>query len=116
MHTLKLKAGPQGRSQRQIIDPGVFATATNLADNRATRSVGDTPPDIPSGCSMSAVQGGDDDDDGKMVNWTNGALHCSNAGLTALPPVPSNAIFMYVALLLLFHRPLYVYIYIVTAV
>ena len=46
---------------------------------------------------MSLVQVGDDDDTtGSLVlNWTSGALHCSHAGLTAIPRLPSNALFLY---------------------
>ena len=79
-----------------------LATATSLAGAAASStgvtSVGDAPPDMPSGCSMSVVQGGDDDDTtgSQTLNWTSGTLHCSHAGLTAIPPLPANAVYLYV--------------------
>ena len=49
---------------------------------------------LPIGCMQLAVPNGDDDDHQSAdttLNWTQGAVHCSRAGLTAIPPLPINA-------------------------
>ena len=38
--------------------------------------------------------GDDDDAVSRTLNWTDGSVHCSHAGLTEIPPLPSNALYL----------------------
>ena len=57
----------------------------------------DAPPTLPPGCRYSFVassQGDDDDAVSMNLTWPQ-SLHCSNAGLTAVPqPLPSSLEYM----------------------
>jgi hypothetical protein len=57
----------------------------------------DAPPTVPPGCRFSFVafpQTDDDDAVSKNMTWPQ-SLHCSNAGLTAVPqPLPSSLEYM----------------------
>ena len=66
------------------------------ASQRAARSIatlgGGVIPPLATGCTWTALPGGDDDDSAsEALNWTDGSVHCSHAGLTAIPPLPPNA-------------------------
>ena len=63
---------------------------------RAALGAGVEPP-MPNTCRWSGAANGDDDVvvfDWDM-NWTSGAVHCSYAGLTAVPPLPTGVLYMY---------------------
>ena len=89
---------PSGAStEGSVTDPSAGqpreASARPVSLARELRSVkgGDTPS-LPSGCQQLANLNGDDDDTADTaLNWTQGAVHCSHAGLTAIPPLPINA-------------------------
>ena len=46
-------------------------------------------------CGNAAVPSGDDDDRISVtLNASDGSIHCSNSGLSVLPPIPPNAQFL----------------------
>ncbi len=60
---------------------------------RKAEEYADAPP-LPPGCSYSFVANEDDDAVSKSLTWPQ-SLHCSNAGLTAVPrPLPSSLEYM----------------------
>ena len=62
---------------------------------RSVAAAGSVAPPLPVGCQVTAVVGGDDDDGmSEALNWTDGAVHCSHAGLTAIPPLPATALYL----------------------
>lgn len=66
------------------------------ASQRNARSIatlgGGVIPPLAAGCTWTTLPGGDDDDPASQaLNWTDGSVHCSHAGLTAIPPLPPNA-------------------------
>ena len=65
---------------------------SRLAAARSARSL-TSLTSMPVGCQQLAVTNGDDDafEGDTAMNWTTGAVHCSHAGLTAIPPLPANA-------------------------
>lgn len=70
---------PQGRKLRRL-----RSVATGL--ERAVPG-----PPLPAGCMWTAMTNADDDDStSQALNWTQ-SVHCSQAGLTAVPPLPSGA-------------------------
>ena len=52
---------------------------------------------LPATCNQLVLSGVDNDDAADAaLNWTDGAaVHCSHAGLTAIPLLPANAIYLY---------------------
>lgn len=48
---------------------------------------------LPMGCSYTAAMQDDDDAASRALNWT-AAVHCSYAGLTAVPTVLSGALYL----------------------
>lgn len=61
---------------------------------------------LPPGCQWAVQSNADDDDStSEPLNWTDGAVHCSYAGLTAIPPLPANAQYLYVQSTCILSRP-----------
>ena len=68
-----------------------FSKASKLASH--VTAAGTVPMD-PRCTDNFHSQGDDDDMVSHYLNWTDGAVHCSNVGLTAVPPLPPNALYM----------------------
>lgn len=53
---------------------------------------GQPQPAIPQNCSVFTNPSADDDDSvSETLAWSNGSVHCSGAGLTQIPLLPSNS-------------------------
>lgn len=88
--TAPLRAAPRARAAMALERRGRLSPDAEDKAHQAVRRSASLPP---SGCSFRPTGQDDDDAVSLTLNWSR-SMHCSSAGLTAVPPVPTNTQFV----------------------